>query len=102
METLSGIFIEPILGEPSKAEDSSESPALSKQFGDKSLLVQILLLLFFVTTIGLLISLLIFCKKYVYNKCCSFGQKLINFIKNKLMYNSVLRALMQTFLMTNI
>lgn len=30
-------------------------------------------------------------------KCCPCFQKLVNFIKAKLMFNSILRALMQTF-----
>ena len=66
------------------------------------MLAQILLLLFFIVVVGVLIGLIIACKKYILPKCCNCFKKVVTKIENKLMYNSILRALMQTFLMTNI
>ena len=52
--------------------------------------------------IGFLIGLILLCRKFVLPKCCPVVQKLVNLIKNKLMFNSILRAIMQTFLATSI
>ena len=49
----------------------------------------------------LLIALVVLCAKYIVPKCCcSFFGKLIGFIKTKLMFNSVLRAFLQMYLLT--
>ena len=45
---------------------------------------------------------MVFCSRKVLPKCCPSFQKLIIAIKAKLMFNSVLRALLQTFFMTSI
>ena len=48
--------------------------------------------------IGLtLIAILVQCKRKVLPRCCGCFQKLVNLILAKLMFNSVLRALMQTY-----
>ena len=50
---------------------------------------------------ALLIALVVLSAKYIVPKCCcSFFGKLIGFIKTKLMFNSVLRAFLQMYLLT--
>ena len=51
----------------------------------------------------LLIGLVILCSKYVVPKCCCKGfGKVLAFIRDKLMFNSVFRALLQSYLLTSI
>ena len=45
----------------------------------------------------ILIAILVQCKRKVLPRCCGCFQKIVNLILNKLMFNSVLRALMQTY-----
>ena len=48
----------------------------------------------------IIIALLVLCIKKVLPRCCSCFQSLVNKILSKLMFNSVLRSLMQTYLLT--
>ena len=57
-----------------------------------------MVLIIILIVVALLIALIVFCKRKILPKCCPSGLKLLNFIQSKLMYNSILRALMQTFL----
>ena len=57
------------------------------------------MLLFALSIIGILIGLIIICKKTVLPRCCPCGKKVVNLIAGKLMFNSILRALMQTYLL---
>lgn len=92
--TLSSIIIEPLFGGDSEKSQSSDS------FKDQSLLLQILQLLLGMAVAGLLIALLVLCKVKLLPHCCMCFQKLVNFAMAKLMFNSLLRALMQTYLQT--
>ena len=79
-----------------KLDDDTEQVQLEE---DKpSLLSKIFLILAIVLLFLLLISLLVFCRKKVYPKCCSCFKKLVITVQAKLMFNSVLRALIQTYL----
>ena len=53
-----------------------------------------------VLILSLLIILLVFCDRKVLPRCCPCFKKLIDFIKSKIMFNSLLRAILQTFLLT--
>ena len=48
----------------------------------------------------IIIALLVLCIKKILPRCCSCFQSLVNKILSKLMFNSVLRSLMQTYLLT--
>ena len=53
-----------------------------------------------VSVITSLIGLLYLCKVKVLPRCCPCFKKLVNIVLGKLMFNSLLRACMQTFFMT--
>ena len=57
-------------------------------------------LLLGIIAVGCVIALLYLCKVKVLPRCCSCFQKLVNLVMAKLMFNSLLRALLQTFLQT--
>ena len=88
-EILYDITIVPIIGE--KDDDLDESDSLVKN---------VLWTLVIVIILGLLISLLVFCRRTVIPKCYTPVQTLVAIIEAKLMFNSVLRACLQTFLAT--
>ena len=67
-----------------------------------SLFLKVFQLFAALTLLAILIGLILVCRKYVLPKCCSIIQKLVSIISNKLMFNSILRAIMQTFLATSI
>ena len=50
----------------------------------------------------IIIGLLVLCKKTLYPRCCSCFKKLVDIIKAKLMFNSILRAFIQAYLLTSI
>ena len=64
--------------------------------------MQILQLLLFLIIAGILITLLVLCKKYVLHRCCNCFKALLAIIMGKLMFNAILRTLMQTFLKNSI
>ena len=94
--TLSATFIEPIFGIPKLSTSTKQN----SQFIDYSLLLQLLELFLGIIIVGLVIALLYLCKVKVLPRCCSCIQKLVNFVMAKLIFNSLLRALMQTYLQT--
>ena len=55
-----------------------------------------------VIIIGLLATILVICSRKILPRCCPCFKKVIMLIKGKLMFNSLLRALLQTFLLTSI
>ena len=95
-QTLKETIYEPIFGSINQNFSS-----LSKE-EDESLLLSMLMLLLGLAVLLLLIALLTFCKRKVLPRCCSCFQKLVNMVMAKLMFNSILRALMQTYLQTTL
>ena len=53
-----------------------------------------------VLILGLLSLLIVFCNRKILPRCCPCFNKVITLIKGKIMFNSLLRALLQTFLLT--
>lgn len=54
------------------------------------------------TVIVVFIGLILVCKLYILARCCACVQKIAMMIQNKLMFNSILRAILQTYLATSI
>ena len=101
----------PILGEPDEDEESEDvqdeeedqkedKSNLNDYFKGQNLLAGILFTIIVVLVITSLIGLLYLCKVKVLPRCCPCFKKLVNIVLGKLMFNSLLRACMQTFLMT--
>ena len=49
-----------------------------------------------------LILIFIFCKRKIYPKCCNCFKKLVNLVMNKMMFNSLLRSLIMTYLANSV
>ena len=75
------------------------APLLANKDEKDSLLKDVLLVLVFLLILGLMIGLLICLKRKVVPKCPAC-QKLVETIKAKLMFNSVIRTCLQTFFAT--
>ena len=73
-----------------RTEGSSDAGAEKDQV---SLLAQSFLITAMITLFAILIGIIILCKRKVYPKCCNCFKSVVNFIQAKLMFNSVLRAL---------
>ena len=101
-ETIRKSFLAQLFEEPTETQSEESSSSVTNYFKEASLLMQIFQILVSVIVLGLLILLLVFCARKVLPKCCSCFQKIVMMIKAKLMFNSVLRALLQTFLLTSL
>ena len=88
-EVLHEKIVVPIFGskEPGKEQGSS-------------MFLQLFLLMAALILIGLLIAIIVICRRNDILKRCPRIQKLVDFIKAKLMFNSILRTLLQAFLQT--
>lgn len=64
--------------------------------------MKVLYTLCFLLLLGLLIALVLFCRNKVVPRCWSPIQKLVALLEAKIMFNSVIRACLQTFLATSI
>ena len=69
---------------------------------DVGLVGQVLTILLVVFIFGLLIGVIVLCKIKCLPRCCNCFKKSVNFAQGKLMFNSILRALMQTYLINSI
>lgn len=83
--TINEAIVEPVFG---SSEDSE----------DGSMIVQLFQTVAAIIVVLLLILLLLFCRKKILPKCPSAIQNLVKMIEGKLMFNSIIRALMQTYL----
>lgn len=84
--TINDKIIDPIFGVDEEREE-----------GVSVIVIQILVLVAFA---AVLILLLLCCKCTIYPRCCGCFKKVVDIILAKLMFNSILRALMQTFFST--
>lgn len=64
--------------------------------------MKVLYTLCFLLLLGLLIALVLFCRNKVVPRCWSPIQKLVALLEAKIMFNSVIRACLQTFFATSI
>ena len=95
--------ITPVFGSSETDEANIEGDQSGKQGigGDEAnLLKQVLLFSIIFIALVLLITVLYICKKKVLPRCCPCFQKLVTQVLSKLMFNSVIRSCMQTYLLT--
>lgn len=85
-DEINSSVVEPVFG-----KDEKES-------GESSLMVQLFQSVAIVIIVLLLIALILYCRRKVLPKCPMALQNLVKTIEGKLMYNSILRSLMQMFL----
>lgn len=79
-----------------------EDTEFGESLEDKSLLLNVFEILAAISVLIVLICMCACCKCCVIPRCCPCGSKLLNFIRDKLMFNSILRAFMQKFLSTSL
>ena len=96
-------ILEPIFGNQERdlarvEKVDNDTEQVQQQEDKPSLLSKIFLILAILLLFLMLISILIFCRKKVYPKCCKCFKKLVIVVQAKLMFNSILRALIQTYL----
>ena len=63
------------------------------------MLAKLFILLAILLILTVLICLLVMCNKFLLPRCCLCFQKNMKKLENKLMYNSILRSLMQSYLL---
>ena len=85
--------VEPILADDEESEQTNNKNYL----GSSSLLKAILLYVLIFIIVSLLITILVVCEICLLPKCCACFQKVAMFALGKLMFNSLLRAMMQSF-----
>lgn len=90
-ETLQELFLDPIFGS-SENEDK----------GSPDLLVSSLLLLALFVLVGIIITVIVLCRRQNKIKCCSPCTKLVATVQAKLMFNALLRAFIQSYLLQSI
>ena len=97
--TIQEKIIEPIFG-PTSTEDTIEGSdqSVTSKFKSDSLLLQVLTIIVVVIVMIFLVGLCVLCKIKIYPKCCQCFKSIVNMILSKLMFNSILRSLLQTFL----
>ena len=88
-ETLYRTIIKPIMGENENLDTKKDS-----------LFKNVLMIILVVVIIGLLIALIVFCKRSIIPKCYNPVKNIVALIEAKLMFNSILRSCLQTFLAT--
>jgi hypothetical protein len=85
----------------SKIEDEDSNVSLN-ELKNSSLLVQLSVILVTVALVTAVIGLVVFVRFYLYHKMPQFIKNIILSLQDSLMFNSVLRTLMQTYLATAI
>ena len=93
------MFREPEDEEEADKEEEDDS-AVSDHFKWASMLMQVFQIVVGVLILSLLIIILVFCDRKVLPRCCPCFKKIVDLIKSKIMFNSLLRAILQTFLLT--
>ena len=92
--------------EPTEKEDGEETSAasqgLEELFNGENFLQSILVSLILFMALALCTVCLFYCRRSIMSKCWSPVKKLAKAIERKLMYNSVLRGLLEVYLMTAI
>lgn len=108
-ETLSNSFLAPIFGE--KEEDESaqaaeheevaqSSSSVNEYFKGASTFMQVFQIILAILLLALLVLLVILCRKKLVHRCKPCFGELITMIKNKLMFNSFFRSILQSYLLT--
>ena len=99
-ELLSGeIFIDDDL---KIGEAGEEEATIDTKFKGSTYMMNILLFIMLLVLITILLLILCICKKCLVPHCCKCGKDTCTYIMNKLMYNSVIRGLLEAYFMMSI
>ena len=82
--------------------EDEEEDTLTSTFKGSSMLMNVLLVLLGCLSLVLLIALIVLCSVSVLPRCPGFVKTLISKVERKLMFNSLLRALLETYLVSTI
>ena len=77
-------------------------PLFGDEEQEKSSLINMIQILVLASVATLIILLFLICKRTVYPRCCGCFKKIVDVLLSKLMFNSILRACMQTFFSTSL
>lgn len=83
-------------------EDEEEEDMKTRYLGSQSMIKAVFFYIVLFLVVALLIAGLILCKCYILPKCPNFVQKLARLALGKLMFNSLLRAVMQTYFLITV
>ena len=90
---------EPVEGEDEEAEEDSY---LSGAFAGTTLIMNILIIILAIIVFGVAIALLLLCRRLVNTKCCLCARKIVRKLEGKLMFNSLLRAALESYYLVSI
>lgn len=74
-----------------------DETSIYKSLKGTNLLMNSLLILLALTVVLLIIGLILVCRKYVMPRCCGCMKSTCSYISNKLMFNSVIRGLLESY-----
>ena len=89
--------------EPMTAEDAAEETEaveesyLNTFFQGSNLLMNILLIAIVLIFFTCIITLVVMCRRFIQTRCCNCAKKGLRKIESKLMFNSVLRAVLEAY-----
>lgn len=86
-ETLQENILDPVFGSKDDQDTTTDSDSGPNLLASSVILVAVLIL------IGLLITLIVICRRRCKIKCCTCWTKLVAAVQAKLMFNALLRAL---------
>lgn len=87
-------------GEPSlvlEDDEDEEASYLDSTYAGTTLIMNILLVILVLILFGLLITCLVFVRRCINNRCCDCFKKIVRKLESKLMFNSVLRAMLESY-----
>lgn len=100
-EAIGPDFEQPLAGKEEGSEVSlppgEDETSIDQIFKGSNLLMNSLLILLLLIFIFLFIGLIVVCNKYIMPRCCGCMKSLCSYIGNKLMFNSVIRGLLESY-----
>ena len=88
------------LGE--EEEDEEDESYLMSSFAGSTLIMNILIIIIAIVFFALLIMLILFCRRLIILKCCQCAKNFLRKLEGKLMFNSVLRACLESYYLVSI
>ena len=76
---------------------SEEETSIDSSLKGSNMLMNSLLVILLLAFIMLIIGLIWVCRKYIIPRCCSCGKSCCRILANKLMFNSVIRGLLESY-----
>jgi len=82
--------------------EGHDEASIDTKFKGSNLLMNVLLVLMLLILVTIVLALLVLCNAYVVPRCCSCMQAVCQYVKNRLMYNSVIRGLLEAYFLMSL